>query len=110
MDCFIFDRGELPETPLPAPAVVFRLDPVDDCVAELFPGVPGPGAEHVLLQQAVKRLHRGVVAGRANPAHRTLQSVSLEQTGDLSGPELATAIGVADRLLRRAQRNRVADR
>ncbi len=57
MDCFIFDGGEPAESASASASVVFRFDPVDDCVAELVAGVPGPGVEHVLLKQRVKRFH-----------------------------------------------------
>lgn len=67
IDCFKLNWREPTEPPLAAPAVVFRLDPVNDFLPQLVTGRPATSVQDVLLEQAVERFHRGVVAGRADP-------------------------------------------
>src|SRR5690606_5843948 len=68
---FVLDGGELAEAALASAAVVGVLDPADDLVAELGSGPPdSPAVQHVLLEQGEERLHRCVVPGRGDPAHR----------------------------------------
>src|SRR3954454_5929090 len=48
--------------------------------------------EDVLPQQREEGLHRCVVAGGADPAHRALQMVRLQRGNELPGPELTLSL------------------
>ncbi len=54
-------RGQPPEGALPTSVVVGRLDPGNDCAAELVTVVPRLTVEHVVVQQREERFHRRVV-------------------------------------------------
>ena len=90
------DGGELAEGTLTAPAVVGVLDPDDDLVGELGSRGPAAAVEDVLLEQRVERLHRGVVAGGRDPAHRPGEPVRLEHRPEGPRAKLAAAVGVND--------------
>jgi hypothetical protein len=66
--------------------------------------------EDVLLQQAEEGLHGGVVAGRADAAHGADEIVVVEQSADLLGTQLATAVRVQNRPRRAPERDGIADR
>jgi hypothetical protein len=61
----------------------------EDRDAQLVAGVPAAPVEHVALQQGEEALHRGVVRGGGDVAHRTDQSVAGEGLVELSGAKLA---------------------
>ena len=67
---YALDGRQLPEDALAASTVVGVLDPDDGLVGELAARPPAPPVEHILLQQREERLHRRVVAGRRDAAHR----------------------------------------
>jgi hypothetical protein len=60
------------------------------------------------LQQGKERFHGGVVAARADLAHRPGQPVVAQQTPAVPRPELAAPVGVHDDTGRVAQCDRVA--
>src|SRR5439155_16001167 len=90
-------RGEPPETPLPAHAVVGAFDPVDDRQAELLPRAPTVAVQDVLLEHGEERLHRDVVRAGAGPTHRTDEPTVPDHANELPGPELRTPVRVDDR-------------
>ena len=75
MQCLELDWGESAEAVLSPAAVVGPFDPGDDRQAELVAGGPAAAVEDVLLQQREEGLHRGVVAGGADLAHRSEHAV-----------------------------------
>ena len=86
--------------------VVLGFDPGDDRDAEFLACLPSSGVE----QQAEEGLHVGVVAGRADAAHRADEIVVVEQSADLLGTELAAAVRMQNRPCRAPERDGVADR
>jgi hypothetical protein len=98
-DGFELDGCESAEAALAPAAMVGPFDPVDDPGAELVAGLPALPVEDVLLEQREEGLHRGVVAARADAAHRADHLVVLvvrEASGEGSGTELAASVGVDD--------------
>lgn len=61
-DWLELDRGEASELGLAASAVVGPLDPAHDRDPQLLTCVPAAPVEDVVLQQAEKALHGGVIA------------------------------------------------
>ncbi len=80
--------GGLAECALPAASVVGVLDPEPDCVVALVVGAPAAAVEHVLLHQGPEGLHRGVVPGGGDSAHRALQPGDGQDRAEGPGTEL----------------------
>ena len=55
-----------------------------------------PAVEHVLLQQRGERLHGGIVAGRADSAHRSGLPMPVECGDEFPAAELRSAVGMHD--------------
>lgn len=76
--------------------VIGPFDPGDDREVQILSRFPTSRVEHVVLQQRVERLHRGVVARRRHPSHRADESVIAQHAdegfgtkykgGPLAGP------------------------
>jgi len=79
---FVLDRGQSAESALPAASVVGAFDPDDDREAELLAAGPALPVEHILLQQREERLHRSVVTGGRDEAHRPRQPVRGEHLAE----------------------------
>ena len=88
------DRGEITEAALPTFPMVGPLNPDHDREAQFLPGGPSLPVEHVLLQQGEEGLHRGVVAARADAAHRPGDAVVLQHPDEGVRAELRAPIAV----------------
>src|SRR5699024_8139141 len=91
-----FDGGQSAEAVLSSAAVVGALDPMRDGRSQFISGIPGPAVEDVVLEQRKEALHGGVVAGRADPAHRSDHAVGADRPLHLLRPELRSSIAVED--------------
>jgi len=80
------------ESDLTTAAVVGPLDPGRDRDPQFLAGLPSLPVEDVLLQQREERLHRGVVAGRTNPAHGADHVMAVELVDQLPGTKLRPAV------------------
>jgi hypothetical protein len=92
----VLDGGQSAEGVFPALSVVGTFDSGDDRDPEFLAGGPPPAVEHVLLQQREEGVHGRIVAGRADPAHRSGQLVAVEGPDELPAAELRPTVGVHD--------------
>src|SRR5699024_6037497 len=63
------------------------LNPCHDRDPQLVPGGPPTAVENVLLQQSEERLHRSVIAGSTDPAHRFDDAVAGQGSNELLRPD-----------------------
>ena len=95
-DGFELDGGQSAEGCLSPSAVVGALDPGHDRDPQLVAGRPSLAIEDVLLEEREERLHRRVVAGRADLAHRPDHVVAGERSVEFPGTKLRSAIRMQD--------------
>ena len=72
-DGLALPRGQTAQTDLSAAPVVGPFDPGDNRDPQLVTGLPATAVEDVLLQQREEGLHRRVVTGGTDLAHRPVQ-------------------------------------
>ena len=91
-DGLVLDGRQSAQTGLPAPAVIGPLDPGDDRGTELVAAAPRLPVQDVLLQQREERLHRRVIAGRTDSAHRPDQIVPPDRGDVFPRSKLRSAV------------------
>lgn len=95
-DGLVFDGRQSAQPGLPAPAVIGPLDPRDDRGTELIAAAPRLPGQGVLLQQREERLHRRVIAGSTDSAHRPDQIVPPDRGDVFPRSKLRSAVRVDD--------------
>lgn len=83
-DGLVFDGRQSAQAGLSTTPVVGPLDPSDHRDPELFSGPPPLAVQDVLLQQREEGLHRGVIAGSADLAHRSDEVMTVQGVHEFS--------------------------
>ena len=94
MDHFKLDRSQLAEGALASLTVVVPFDPSRDLRAQLVAIFPRLAVEQILPQEREERLHRRVVTGGGDPAHRSAQAMPAQCLGVGPASKLTTPIAV----------------